>query len=99
MKVVYKMGIITARIGQTSPIANKILTLYGEGGPNIGPSKTLVLDATIRDKVLVKNLTPEDIKTGFNNGNVANHQLERASNVTNKEETMNIFPIQFLLHL
>ena len=75
VKVVYKMGIITARIGQTSPIANKILTLYGEGGPNIGPSKTLVLDATIRDKVLIDNLTPEDVQTGFKNVHVVDQQL------------------------
>ena len=75
MKVVYKMGIITARIGQTSPIANKILTLYGEGGPNIGPSKTLVLDATIRDKVLINNLTLEDVQIGFKNVHAVDQQL------------------------
>ena len=58
MKVVYIMGPGTARIGQTSPIADKLLTLYGEGGPDIGPSQTLVLDSTVRDKILVNNLTP-----------------------------------------
>ena len=75
VKVVYKMGIITARIGQTSPIANKILTLYGEGGPNIVPSKTLVLDATIRYKVLIKNLTLEDVHMGFKNVHAVDQQL------------------------
>ena len=69
------MGIITSSIGQTLPIANKILTLYGEGGPNIGPFKTLVLDAPIRDKVLINNLTLEDVQTGFKNVHAVDQQL------------------------
>ena len=53
IKVVYGMCLRTARIFQTSNIANKALTLYGEGYTAICPSRTLVLDATVRDKVLV----------------------------------------------
>ena len=34
-KLVYEMGLGTARIGKTPPIASKILTLYGEGDPAI----------------------------------------------------------------
>ena len=37
VKVVYGMGVVTARIGKTSPIAGKILMIYGEGGPHIVP--------------------------------------------------------------
>ena len=40
VKIFYRMGIITARIVQTSPIANKLLTLYGEGGSAIVLSQT-----------------------------------------------------------
>ena len=71
------MRIGTERIGQTYPIANKLLTIYGEGGPGIGSSQTLVLDATLRDKVLVKNLNPEYLQTGFNNGHTLYQKLER----------------------
>ena len=71
----------------------KLIALYGEGGTAIGSSWTLVLDVTVRDKVLVNNLTTEDVQTGFNNGHAVDNQLERSSNVTNKEETMKIYPI------
>ena len=93
VKVVYGMRVGTARIGQTLPIANKLLTLYGEGGPTIGPSQTLVLDSTVRYKVLVKNLTPEDVQTGFINGHAVDQQIERASYVTKEEEIMKISTI------
>ena len=58
VKVVYGMGLVTSRIFQTLPTANKILTLYGEESTGIDPSQTLVLGATLREKVLFKNLPP-----------------------------------------
>ena len=74
-------------------IANKILKLYGEGGPDISPSWKLVLDETVRDKVLVNNLTIEDVQTGFTNSHAVDQHIEKAINVTNKEEIMKIAPI------
>ena len=62
------MGLGTSRIGQTSTVGNKLLTLYGRGGPAIGPSHTLVSDEVVQDKVLVKNLTTEYTQKCFNNG-------------------------------
>ena len=53
----------------------KIFTLYLEGGTNILPSHTLVLDVIVQYKVLVKNLTPEDVQTVFANGHVVDQQL------------------------
>ena len=64
------MGPGTTRIGQKYPIAKKLLKMYGEGGPNIGPSQTLVLDEKIRNKVMVNNLIPEEVQKVFANGNV-----------------------------
>ena len=93
VKVVYGMGLETSSISQKYPIVNKVLTLYGEGGPGIGPSQTLVLDITVQDKVLVKNLTPEGVQKVFNNEHVVDQQLERASNVIDEEETMKISPM------
>ena len=93
VKVVYGMGIVTARIGQILPIANKLLALYGEVGITICPSQKLVLDATVREKSLVKNLTTEDVQMGFNNGHAVDQQIERARNVTKEEEIMKIDPI------
>ena len=69
-KFIYGMGIGTARIVQTYTIAKKIPALYGEVGPSIGPSQTLVLYKAVHNTVMVKNLTPEEIHTGFANGNV-----------------------------
>ena len=83
--VVYIMVLETSRIRQTSPIADKLLTLYGEGGPNIGPSQTLVLDTTVRYKVLVKTLTPDDVQMGLTNRNVVDQHLERSINFTNEK--------------
>ena len=71
----------------------KVLTLYGKGGPTIVPPHTLVLDATVRDKVLIKNITPEYVQPGFNNGNAVNQHLERTINTTNEEEITKIAPI------
>ena len=85
VKVVYLMGPGTARIGQKLPITNKTLMLYGEGGTAIGLSHTLVLDATVRDKVLVKNLTPEDVQASFTNGHAVDKKTERANNTTKEE--------------
>ena len=87
------MGFEKARIDQTSPITNKLIILYGEGGPAISPSHTLVLDATVRYKVMVKNFTPEDVHTFFNDRNTVEQKLVRARNITNKEEIMKISPI------
>ena len=74
-------------------IANKILKLYGEGGPDISPSWKLVLDETVRDKVLVNNLTIEDVQTGFTNSHAVDQHIEKAINVTKKEEITKIAPI------
>ena len=68
MKVAYGMGIGTAMIGQQLTTANKLLTLYREGGPAICPYHTLVLYATVQENVLVNKFTPEYVQTGFNNG-------------------------------
>ena len=93
MKVGYGMSLGTETSGQTSPITKKLIKLYVEGGPAIGPYQTLVLDATVRGKLLVKDLTPEDVQTGFTNEHAVDQQLERASNVTNTEEIIKMSTI------
>ena len=70
VKVFYGMGIGTKTIGQTSPITNKLFTMYVGGGPVIVTSQTLVLDTTARYKVLVNNLTPEYFQKLLTNGRV-----------------------------
>jgi len=54
VKVIYGLG--TAAIGQVSPLANRLLALFGEGGMALGPAQTIVLDATMRDKTQAKSL-------------------------------------------
>ena len=51
-------------------MANKLLVIYGEGGPSIGPSNTLVLDEEVWSKVMLKNINPEEVHTGLPNENV-----------------------------
>ena len=53
VKLVYGLGIGTARIGHTSPVANKLLTLYGEGGPLIGAPATLMFETNLRASTAV----------------------------------------------
>ena len=47
--------------------------------------QALVLDAAVKEKVQVKNLTVQEVKNGFINGNVVDQQIERARNVANEE--------------
>ena len=93
VKVIYGLGIGTAAIGQVSPLANKILALFGEGGVALGPAQTIVLDATVRNKKLVRNLTDAAIQTAFTAGKAVNAAVERAGQVNDKEEIMCIAPI------
>ena len=79
------MGILTESIRQTLTIAKKIAMIYGEGGISIGPSHTLLLDYIVREKVLVNNITPEDVQTGFTNGHAVDQQIERAINFKKEE--------------
>ena len=58
----------------------------------------MVLDATALEKVLVNNLTAEDVQTGFTNKHAVDHHIERARNIKDKEEIMMIAPIpQYLI--
>ena len=61
IKVVYGLGIRKATIGQTSPLANKLLALFGERGGVLGLAQALTLNRTLRDKVTVKNMTETEI--------------------------------------
>jgi len=42
VKVIYGMGRGTAQIGQVSPVANKMLALFGEGGADLGTPQVIV---------------------------------------------------------
>ena len=57
----------------------------------------MVLDTAVREKVIVKNLTPEDVQKGFTIRHVVAQQLERAININDEEETTKIAPIQSYL--
>jgi len=94
VKVIYGLGIGTAAIGQVSPLANRLLALFGEGGMALGPAQTIVLDATMREKALVKSITAAVVQTVFAAGNVAvNASVQGALAVNEEAEIMNISPI------
>ena len=94
VKVIYGMGFGTAGIGQASPIQGKLLALYGEGGGILGPAQAIVLDATLRDSVRMKNLTDAEIEAVFQSGNHSvDAMVQRASNVQQESTMMKIAPI------
>jgi len=75
VKAIYGMGWGTARIGQVSPVANKMLALFGEGGADLGTPQVIVLPEDIRAKYNVRCLTDAAILTAFQGGNQAvDHQ-------------------------
>ena len=53
----------------------------------------MVLDSKVRDKVLIKNLTPEDVQTHFTNMHVVDQHLERAININDEGIIIKIYPI------
>ena len=94
VKVIYGLGIGTAAIGQVSPLANRLLALFGEGGVTLGPAQTLVLESTMRNKARVKCIPAAAVQTVFTAGNVAvNAPVLGAIVVIEEAETMKIAPI------
>ena len=94
VKVIYGLGIGTAAIGQVSPLANRLLALFGEGGVTLGPAQTLVLESTMRNKARVKCIPEAAVQTVFTAGNVAvNAPVLGAIAVIEEAETMEIAPI------
>ena len=85
VKVVYGLGIGTAAISKVSPLANRLLALFGEEGMALGPAQTIVLDATMRDKALVKSITDAVVQTVFATGNVAVNAPVQGALVVNEE--------------
>ena len=74
VKVIYRLGIGTAGIRQILPIARKLLALFREGEGVLGPAQALLLDAGIRNKCEMKNLTMEEIATVFDS---SHHTVEQ----------------------
>jgi len=94
VKVVYGLGIGTSGIGQISPIAGKLLALFGEGGGIMGPAQALLLDTSVTTKVNIKNITPAQIATVFQSGQHAeDQQVLRAGAVNTMHQIMKIAPI------
>ena len=87
VKVIYGLSIGTAGIRQISPIARKVLLLFGEGGGILGPAQALLLDADITRKCEMKNLTKEETTTVFESGQhtVDQQVLRRKHDSSNHE--------------
>ena len=93
VKVIYGMGYGTQGVGPGSPIANKFLALFGEGGKNIGLPPVLIFDVDVRTMAQV--LTPDDetVQAAFQNGHVLGRSVVRANNVTTSTNIMQVVPI------
>ena len=99
VKVIYGMGYGTQGVGPASPIATKILAMYGEGGNNIGSPPVLISDGAVR--TMTKILTPTDdvVQTAFQNGHVLGRPVIRANLLTATEDIMKMVPIPAYLVL
>lgn len=94
VKVLYGMGQGTAQIGQVSPVANKMLALFGEGGAELGTPQVLVVPDTIRHKVTVKTLTDATILQAFQGGQqTVDQPVAPAREVTTEASIMRIAPV------
>ena len=92
VRVLYGLGFGTAGIGQRSPLANKLLAMYSEGG-TIGPPPVLVLDATIRTKLNIPNPTNQEIEDAFTAGHTVDRPVQMARNVNQKMDLIRVVPI------
>ena len=94
VKLLYGLGVGTARIGHTSPVANKLLTLYGEGGPLLGAPATLMFDTAIRTLAAVRNPTNAVIDLTLQTGqHDPNKHISCAKDVATEEQMMNLAPV------
>ena len=84
IKILYGLGYGTSGIGQVSPIAKRLLALFGEGSAIMGPAQVISLDPAIRADARILNLTDVEIQTAFQTGNyLVDQKVEKATNVTN----------------
>ena len=94
LKILYGLGFGTSGIGQVSPIAKRLLALFGEGSAIMGPAQVISLDPAIRAEARVLNLTDAEIQTVFQTGNhLVDQKVEKANNVTNHADILRIAAI------
>ena len=94
IKILYGLGYGTSGIGQVSPIAKRLLALFGEGSAIMGPAQVISLDPAIRAEARVLNLTDAEIQTVFQTGNhLVDQKVEKANNVTNHADILRIAAI------
>ena len=92
LRLLYGFGFGTAGIGQVSPLANKLLALFGEGGA-LGCPQVVVLDPTIRAVQHLVAPSDEDIEQAFTEGHTLGRPTHRAINVNTTAEAMRLAPI------
>ncbi len=95
VKVVYGFELGTvARIGAISPIKDKVLAMYGDGGPTIGFPQVMVLEPTIRDPVQVKTPTEAFVQSELQKANQQVDQpVVKALNCTEEENVLILCPV------
>ena len=94
VKLIYGLGLGTSRIGHVSPIANKVLSLSGEGGPLLGTPTVMTFNPTIRDVHLVVNPTNEFVDQVLQAGHhdLTKH-VAKAHDVARTQRIMQLAPI------
>jgi hypothetical protein len=92
VRLLYGFGIGTSGIGQTSPVDNNILAMYGESDPQLGPPSVMMLPPTLRDLQEVKVMTHAQFATAVTGPNY-NHPLLQAIAVQTTQNLLKLAPI------
>ena len=80
-KVRLLFGFGTAGIGKVSPLANKLLALFGEGGVLLGCPHVVLLDQTMRQIAQLVAPTDAEIEATFAARHTLDKPTHRATNV------------------
>ena len=92
LRLLFGFGFGTAGIGQVSPLANKLLALFGEGG-GLGCPQVVVLDPALREVHQLVAPTDQDIEEAFAAGHTLGRPTHRAITVNTAAGCMRLAPV------
>ena len=93
VRLIYGLGMGTSGIGQVSPVANKLLALFGEGSANSQP-QVIMFEPTLRLPENTLNPTEGDTDAALRNNHALHSCTHTARNVNTFTEIIRIVPTQ-----
>ena len=92
VRIIYGFGYGTSGIGSVSPIADHILSLYGEGGA-IGCPQMMMINDDFLKEIEVLNPTEEQIQKAFDEGHQLNKETHKAREIKQSRKLLRLAPI------